>query len=651
MVALVCLMLLGLGAAALVGREAAALRTDAVAGEAELRAARDVLDGATAGRTEFRLTEAQLATARGHLDRALVHIDAAGIRATRLRPVLRVAARGPAPLSGAGEIEPLLATSRALTLSGRALTEALGAFVRRAGPQAAAGDGGEPAGRRLATAFAESAPLLAQALADLDQARAHRRSINDARLQGPLAPARAGLAELDREWASLDADLADLTALAPAARVVLGMDGPRTYAILGQNSAEIRPTGGFIGSLGLITLDQGRVVHQEYRSSYSFDNPALPVPPAPAPIARHIGGGGWALRDANWSPDVPTTARSVEDFLAYNQGIRVDGVIAFDTFAVGGLLRALGPIAVPGFPEPVTTEQWYELASELIYGDPNDTLREQEENKGLVLGPMLRAVTERLQSATAEEQPNVLRALRTAFEERHILAFFHDQAPAALARRHDADGLLGPEPGVDLVYVVDANLSYSKVGGFIRQRIHFETTLNARAAPVENAVTVTYENTLTPDGLRRDRLRRIAGYEYEPEVRGIVNAPGILGTYLRLYAPAASRLTATDPPILPAQQVDAGLLSLGRYVRVPPGQGAAVTYRYRPPAGLTAPGRYRARIVKQPGTEGHELSVRISLPPGATVTAMSPQLRHDGDALVYDGRLTRTLELNVTLAP
>jgi hypothetical protein len=45
-----------------------------------------------------------------------------------------------------------------------------------------------------------------------------------------------------------------LAQMPAAARAVLGMEGPRTYAVLGQNSAELRPTGGFIGSLGLVTL-------------------------------------------------------------------------------------------------------------------------------------------------------------------------------------------------------------------------------------------------------------------------------------------------------------------------------------------------------------------------------------------------------------
>lgn len=630
-------------------REALALRSDALTGEQELRAGRAVLDTATAGRREFRLTDAQLGEARTRLDRASARFASARRHAAALRPALWLAGWLPGWPGGAAEVPALLETSRLVAVSGAHLTDGLAPLVRQVD---GGGDPSTPAGLRLAGAFAEAEPHLRLALGYLDRAAQERERVDRGRLGGPLARAQRGLEEFDREWPSLRADVLNLADLAPAARVVLGMERPRTYAVLGQNATELRPTGGFLGSLGLVTFDGGRVTRQEYRSSYDFDNPAAVVPVAPAPLGRHLGGGGWTLRDANWSPDFPTSAKAIEWFLRQHQGIAVDGVIAFDTYAVGEILRVLGPVTVPGFPAPVTAEQWYDLATELIYRDPPEGGWEVQANKGQVLGPMLRAVLDRVQNAGQGELPDLLRALRTSVDERHILVSFHDSAPAKLARRTGADGRLPPAQGADVLYVVDANLSYSKVGPYVRERITYEAALSPRGVATESRVTVAYQNRVTADMVRRERIQRIGGAEWDERAQLLRAEPGILGTYVRVYVPRASRMLDLGAGGQePALAEEGGLLSIGRYLRVPASSSAQVEYAYQVPVDLTPRGVYRLRVLKQPGTAGHELEVRLTLPADAKLRSASPGLEREGDTLVFQGRLTRNLEFSVVFEP
>src|SRR3712207_7166391 len=49
-------------------------------------------------------------------------------------------------------------------------------------------------------------------------------------------------------------------------------------------------------------------------------------------------GGGWGIRDANWSPDFPTSARRLALMLGWHQNVVVNGVIGVTTFTVGALL-------------------------------------------------------------------------------------------------------------------------------------------------------------------------------------------------------------------------------------------------------------------------------------------------------------------------
>src|SRR5262249_3001317 len=56
-----------------------------------------------------------------------------------------------------------------------------------------------------------------------------------------------------------------LSALPDLAGRLLGGDRSRTYLLVGQNSDEARATGGFIGTLGRLTLADGRVVSSDVR--------------------------------------------------------------------------------------------------------------------------------------------------------------------------------------------------------------------------------------------------------------------------------------------------------------------------------------------------------------------------------------------------
>ena len=62
-----------------------------------------------------------------------------------------------------------------------------------------------------------------------------------------------------------------------------------------------------------------------------------------------MGAGILMLRDANWWPDFPTSARAVNGLYEQDTGRKVDGVVAIDLYTLELLLRALGPVQVPGY--------------------------------------------------------------------------------------------------------------------------------------------------------------------------------------------------------------------------------------------------------------------------------------------------------------
>jgi hypothetical protein len=309
-----------------------------------------------------------------------------------------------------------------------------------------------------------------------------------------------------------------------------------------------------------------------------------------------------------------------------------------------------GPVESPGIAEPVTVDSWYPLAERQIYGpqpgvswDP-----ESEENKGEVLGGVLRAVLGRMQSANAGELPLLLRTLQSLVQQRQVLVVFHDAGPAALATRYEADGRFAPPPSGDVLSVIDANLSYSKVAAYIDEQIEYDVWLDRTGLPISSRVTVSYTNRLTRSEAA-DPARRIGGAEFDPIARAFRPSPGLYGAYARVYVPAKSRLTGADPPeseILAG--TENGFLSLERFERIPPESSRRFSYTYQIPTDRREPGVYRLRVIKQPGTAGHAIVVRVHLPDGLDASPSLPMER-DGDALVFRGRLDRSLDLALDL--
>jgi len=120
-----------------------------------------------------------------------------------------------------------------------------------------------------------------------------------------------------------------------------------SFLLLAQNNDELRPTGGFISSIGLLTLAHGVPQKLTLEDSYQVENWRMPHPDPPEPLRRYMGLDLWVTRDANWWPDFPTSAEAVVQLYTLNQGRRVDGVLAIDMSGAAELLDALAPLELP----------------------------------------------------------------------------------------------------------------------------------------------------------------------------------------------------------------------------------------------------------------------------------------------------------------
>ena len=134
---------------------------------------------------------------------------------------------------------------------------------------------------------------------------------------------------------------------------LLGWGEEKRYLVLAQNPAELRPSGGYTGTVGTITLRDGAIVGQDFVDTYELSiQEGLPFVDPPDELTAYLLGEGqsWRLADANWSPDFPTVARTAAELYGIETGEQdIDGVIAITTYALDRLLDVTGPVEVPEY--------------------------------------------------------------------------------------------------------------------------------------------------------------------------------------------------------------------------------------------------------------------------------------------------------------
>lgn len=492
---------------------------------------------------------------------------------------------------------------------------------------------------RLVLLLQRVAPDMRQATQALERVQRERAALAPDRLAGPL---RGGVEQLDKGLARLRPYLQAYNDNAPLVLTALGVPHPQRYLILNQDHAELFPTGGFIGSYGLITFDQGRITELKFENVYTLyfrwqaRQPGAYIEP-PALLKKYLLKGiSWALGEANWSPDFRQAAVDAEQLLAIEDGQRVDGVIGINTLAIQSLVGLVGPLTLDD-PSLTVTEQ---NAVETILLQTRAVPGQTTDPKAFI-GVLARALLDRLTNLEPSRLPELVDWAKKAAAERELLFAFHDPQLSDAVMRAGWDGRLYSGPG-DYLAVIETSVRSTKLGLILQRSLDVTVTVQADGRANHN-VTVRTTNPLEQWAAERDPAR----------VQELMER-GLYGSYTRVLAPAGSQLRAitqdtTGELIAPEEAGEEdGRAVFGAYYTVPPNETNLVTYSYLSPR-QSPEGEYRLYIQKQPGTEAVPLRVQIVLPPDTlSATTSTPGAQVNGSVLEYEGDLSLDREIVVT---
>ncbi len=467
-----------------------------------------------------------------------------------------------------------------------------------------------PADRTAALAALSKAPdELDNSLSEIDRALVGFNSLPDnSDLGSVVASLRPAVVELEAVREKI-AVAAELSKLLPA---LSGYPVPKNYLLLLQNNTELRPTGGFIGTLATVTVASTMAQDLKVSDVYALDGAGAvnlkTIPPAP--LAKYLSAPKWYLRDANWSPDFPTAAREVIDIYDQEGGAeKFDGVLAVDPTLAVDLLKIVGNITIGTStftPENVTDEIEYQVEKGF---DAKGLPISQRKD---ILIALAAEVFTRVAALPNDKWQLAVNAFVRALDEKHMMVASFDPAVASFAASRNWDGAVHA-PANDFLMVVDANLAALKTDSVMTRAINYSLK------PDANGLTATVNLTYVNHGGFSWKTTRYRNYTriYVPPGSALVSSSGAMANDKIL-----------DPKRTPGKvdTVDElGLRSFGAFISIEPGETRTLSFTYKlPPSIVSAArgGNYSLNVQKQPGTIAVPLTLNLDF--GKKVASADP---------------------------
>lgn len=322
----------------------------------------------------------------------------------------------------------------------------------------------------------ENSPELNGIKANLSLARINLEQIQG---YGLLFPLKDKITEIKGQLSLAEEFLGQAIPLVGISSSIFQGDKDRVFLVLLQNNDELRPTGGFLGTYGILILDgkTGKLKSFDSEDTYHLDMPAkdkLDIYP-PAPLQKYLQVKKWFFRDANWSPNWPTAAVQAET--VYKRELEllgqpvpeITGVIAITPNLAADLIDLVGPIKVKGvIYNAGNFQELLQYQVEMSYKKENISSWDRK----AIIDDISAELKKRLLELPSEQYPAVLKILEKNVARKDILIYLNDPASQKLVVSYGAGGEIKKTSG-DYVMLVDANLAAFKTDAVMEKNLSY----------------------------------------------------------------------------------------------------------------------------------------------------------------------------------
>lgn len=427
-------------------------------------------------------------------------------------------------------------------------------------------------------------------------------------------------------------------------KTFLGSEKDKRYLLVFQNNAEMRGSGGFLGSYALVDFREGKIRNLEVPGGGSYDTEAGMIDKIKAPEPLWLVNPQWYFWDANWWPDWPTTAKNLMWFYEKSDGPTVDGVISFTPSVIESLLRITGPIDLRNdYGVVITSENfWQEVQmiterDNIAKTDPQAVahLPEGEKSKPKkIIGDLMAKIMEILpQKMDKDNILNLIKIAESNLSSKQIMFYFKDGGLQEAIASRGLDGAIAEAP-LDYLMVTDTNIAGAKTDRVINEEIFHETSVNNDGTMIDTVIikrTHTAAKNEPLVGVRNVDWLRV----YVPRGSDLLSFSGVSRPDAKYFEEPGSDWIENDfiaaHEGLAIEDKNTGTkiyeennkTVFANWVMLDPGQSVTVTLRYRLPFNLwqmKEADDFRSRLDKWLGADKshfYPYSILIQKQPGS----------------------------------
>lgn len=445
------------------------------------------------------------------------------------------------------------------------------------------------------------------------------------------------IALIKTEIPKINESLKQVLTLSETMLTILGHTDHKRYLVVFQNNRELRASGGFLGSFGLIDINKGKVTKMTIPGGGTYDLNGSLKAQVSSPEPLHLVNPIWQIQDANWWPDWPASAQKIEWFYNQSGGPTVDGVLSLTPDVIEQMLKITGPIDMNDlYGVSIDADNFYSV----IQMEAEKKYDETRESKKIIadLTPKL---LEKLFSLEKEGALSVLQVFYNALLEKDVLLYFNDPELEAEMVNLGWSGSIKDTDG-DYLMVVDTNINGGKTDAVIEETINHEAAIQSDGSIIDTVVI-----TRTHKGEPNDPLTNTVNWDY-----------------LRLYVPQDSQLIEASGFEQPNKDmvfetpegfaVDKDLKNIsgdilieenskmrinnefnktvfGNWIKVSPGESVSVKITYKIPNVIQTAGffndidTYSLLIQKQPGSFDNLFTSNLIIPENYNIKWSYPE--------------------------
>jgi len=330
---------------------------------------------------------------------------------------------------------------------------------------------------------------------------------------------REVFAQAQKQLPLLAENINNFTQFSDALLNIIGHEQTKRYLIFFQNNAELRPTGGFLGSFALLDIDRGEIKNLEIPNGGTYDMNGGLKEYILAPEPLHLVNTRWQLQDANWFADFPTSAEKIMWFYEKRGGPTVDGIITITPTVIEKLLTATGPVNMEeNYGLTVNASNFWRI----VQKEAEKKFYETTESKKII-GDLADKLVNKILDSGQDEFIQILQILNESLNQKDVLLYFKENNLENTITNLGWGGQMRNAPR-DYLSIINTNIAGGKSDRVIDEEISLQTKI-LTSGEIINSVKIT---------------RTHKGQEGE-EFTGVTNID-----YLRLYVPQGSKLLSVQ---------------------------------------------------------------------------------------------------------